>query len=734
MFISPSSSVTQQSEPLPLSVSPARRSTFSRAMTRIRNTFRRPASLDQTSNATPCEIGNSDFRKYLYKRKGQVPTARIYNGVKFYNATEPSRQINKCFKCNGDTFIDAEFFGWHAPTGTQFEGCLFKTHDQRLNWMDPIFGNTDWRGSTIDGLYKTSERLAMPSIISPRLSDAQMQHCQFKNLVFGLRSALKCRGVDFSHSQFENVTFTGNTGNGKFPYSFRNGSFEKIRAQNLTFKRVYFENNVNFSNAQIKDLVLKDDVDFCGADFGDYQPRQITLSDKMFASDQSIDRNLNRVNNTLTGADFFNSLASISDVRVRIDWAEQLVTKFKSLELLKNSLQHPSLSESLIEEFSLACYKKSSLISHFLWELLVETFKDTALPAAISLKVTVCQQLVNSLSCKVENHITTEFPDPTIFEYQFLAHQLFASYPSLADIWNQLSPLPELLHNLNNNILMTQNANSGSQRMFYDPHTRLAISIPASEFALLITDLQIPEQFALFEYNRDEDVVNLPVNQQNLSAALRCSTGLQQLWSATGHYLAPVINSFLTMNIPLSDLEHSRLNEIKEHLRAQLLKKSTQKLDLTASADTLLLHSVLADFYRGEPSVARRQKMLESCYKNIQPCFAHARLSENQLKSVISLLLARVFTAFSSSAFCGTESDSPMPLRLLANALLEDSTRYWRELVTDGEMSSWREKLIPRDPRTFSCTALLSGSMSTYGYPSVAGEDLGALMKMLYPL
>ncbi|EIC85275.1 hypothetical protein [Serratia sp. M24T3] len=707
---------------------------FSRLITGIRNIFRRPTSLVPSPSETKLEIGNSEFHKYLYKPKKNSPQPRIYSGIKFENATEPSLQIKKPFKCNGDTFIDPSFYKWKAPKGSQMKNCFFTARDHPFNWDDPQLGNICMSGSTIEGLYKDNVEGDISSLISPCLSGIKMKHCILNNLIFTLKSLVITSNVDFSHSRFDNVTFTGSMAGSGFPYYIREANFENISASGLTFKNVSFESDVSFKGAQITNLTLCKEVNFKGVTFGDYQPRQITLSDEMFSSSELIDLNLNSINNTTTGAYFFNTLGTIENRRVKVDWAEQLVEKFSRLDLLKNSLQQSSICESLIYELSIDCFKDSLPISNFVWELQVEKFKFKVIPGSLLQEKEIFQKLVNSLINRTRTPNCSQLPRKDIFSYQFLANQLFDSYPEMAQAWNQLAPLPELLKFLNEDILMNESENFDPQHVFYDPQTRRAIAIPKFEFNRLINELQAPTQYSLFQYLGEGNIVNLPASQQALSMALSCSEGLQQLWSASGNYFKPTFSALLVGNSRCSSQELIRLNEIKQHLASLLLKRSAKKMNLTGASEAILLHSALADYYEGEHAVEKRQPLIDQCFEDMQPCFAKSTLNDNQKKAIISLLLARVLITFSSSAFCGTETDSPMPLRLLADAFLEDSINYWPELVSAGEMKNWREKLIPKDSSTFSCSAMLSGNMATYRHPIIDSEDLPRLMKTLYPL
>ncbi|EIC85276.1 hypothetical protein SPM24T3_07554 [Serratia sp. M24T3] len=702
-------------------------------MNGIGNIFRRPTSLEPSSPETKREIGNSEFHKYLYKPKGDSQQPRIYRDIKLENASDPNLQINKPFVCNNDTFIDLTFDKWKAPEGSQMKNCLFTARDHPLHWNRPTLDNVCLDGSTIEGSYRENNADAVPSNISPSLSGTQMKHCVFKDLIFSLKSGFATSNVDFSHSRFDNVIFTNHLGTLNGYTYFQEANFENISAKGLVFKNVIFDSDVSFKGAQITDLYLCNGVDFKGVTFGDYQPRQITLNDEMFASTELIDLNLNIMNNLTSGAFFFNALRTIGNTSVTVDWVEQLIEKFSRLDLLKNSLRQSSFCESLIFMLNSYDYKDSILITDFVCELEAEKYKHTMLSDIHSDKG-FCQRMANFLIKKIDRPFFNTFPSLNIFSHQFLANQLFDSSLEMAHAWYQLAPLPELLKFLNEDILMTESESFDAQHVFYDPQTCRAIAIPKPEFNRLINDLEIPTQYTLFEYLGEGNIVNLPASQQALSMALSCSSGLQQLWSAKINYFAPMISTLLAGNNRCSSQELIRLEEIKQHLASLQSKRSATKMNLTGASEAILLHNALADYYEGELAVEKRQPLIDQCFEDMRPCFAQNTLNDNQKKAIISLLLARVLITFSSSAFCGTETDSPMPLRLLADAFLEDSINYWPELVGADEMKNWRETLIPKDSSTFSCSAMLADLMSSYCHPISESENLARLMNTLYPL
>ncbi|XBS69027.1 hypothetical protein ABK905_21355 [Acerihabitans sp. KWT182] len=118
--------------------------------------------------------------------------------------------------------------------------------------------------------------------------------------------------------------------------------------------------------SEITDLTLSRCVDFRGASFAGYRPGDIRLSDAMFGTNELIYRNLNRVNNTQGGTLFFNSLRTLRNNAVRVDWMEQLVEKIRTYQpLFVAFAATPSLRQSIFNELSQPCYSGSEVLNDF---------------------------------------------------------------------------------------------------------------------------------------------------------------------------------------------------------------------------------------------------------------------------------------------------------------------------------------------------------------------------------
>ncbi|CNG03614.1 pentapeptide repeat-containing protein [Yersinia frederiksenii] len=79
-------------------------------------------------------------------------------------------------------------------------------------------------------------------------------------------------------------------------------------------------------------------------------------------------------------------------------------------------------------------------------------------------------------------------------------------------------------------------------------------------------------------------------------------------------------------------------------------------------------------------------------------------------KAKTLLCLAALFTKYSSSAFFGTETDSPQRLRNYAYALMEKGHNLDANIVKKEHFALWTDKLLGLN-NTFSCSAILSSDM-----------------------
>jgi hypothetical protein len=97
------------------------------------------------------------------------------------------------------------------------------------------------------------------------------------------------------------------------------------------------------------------------------------------------------------------------------------------------------------------------------------------------------------------------------------------------------------------------------------------------------------------------------------------------------------------------------------------------------------------------------------------------------------LVLATLFTRYSSSALFGVGSDSPQAVRAYAYALLNEAQRLDPTLVDTASMSDWQARL---SGQAFSCTAVLSNMMTTHIRDEVKAQPNSPLEQVflgLYP-
>ena len=733
MDLLPTSSLNSVSTPAPRSPSPERPPTglFATLQIGIRNIFRRPVSLERKIDTGPTFINNDDFLNFLRDEKKWTKCPRTFSGIIFENLTSEYKKITRPVKFYEDTFIDPVFYKWKAPSGSEMLNCTFMATKRSLNWYGIKMAKICWDGSKIDGLYTTRSPLTAHSIISPDLSNSKMKNCTFRNLIITHRWSEKIEDADFSGSAFTNVKFVALQGLIDDLYKFNKVNFNNINAEGLSFEQVIFKREVSFHNAKINNLTLIQSIDFSGADFGNYKKGDITLSNDMFSSDMLIDFNLNSLNNLETGAYFYNTLSTLKNDDVRVDWVEQLVGKFNTLPHLKDCLQHPSLMHSVLLELRHGCYSTSPVIRLFISGLLLSLYKDKILPAVIINDRYSRHDVLNSLLdvlTQSNNLATAE-----IMGFQSIAHQLMAIYPFIADFWYQLSPLDKLIKHLCADILMDPTAELSQHHLFYNPATGRAIYLARSGFEALIDSCQPPTEYSIFTCDERGAITGWPANQQQTAKTLESFPALLQAWSAGGNHLVAAMRHLLSVHELRQPDDVRRVEQIATHWINLLGRKEQNKLNLTSAKDVDLLHAALAPFYEGEKAKLSRQGTVEKMRSNL-PLFQKIEgLTEAQLNAIMSLTLAKVLTALSSSAYCGIETDSPRPLRLLVALFIIDCHEDWPDLVRGPDICEWLERLVPQQPRTFTCSAYLAGVMADYRLQIPEAGRISLLLKSLYP-
>ncbi|MGE8151293.1 pentapeptide repeat-containing protein [Pseudomonas vancouverensis] len=100
-------------------------------------------------------------------------------------------------------------------------------------------------------------------------------------------------------------------------------------------------------------------------------------------------------------------------------------------------------------------------------------------------------------------------------------------------------------------------------------------------------------------------------------------------------------------------------------------------------------------------------------------------------RACLLLVLAAVFTRYSSSALFGSETDSPQALRIYASALLNEACKLDATLIESSTLTNWQARLMGKE---FACTAILSNMMKT-GIQELAksNSNLEQLFLNLYP-
>lgn len=663
------------------------------------------------------EITDENLLDYLRNKKLTDSQPRIFRNITL--ADKMSKEFKNfiaenpdALTFNGDTFIDLSISDLYLYK-FKFTNCMIKTDKRPLLWFKTALIG-DWcRGLTIDGLHGQ-----MPSRLNPvSLSYTFLRACTLRNIAFQATDTHIVYRSNFSGSKLENVEFSSDA---YAPYDFIHVNFDDIQATELTFSNVRFSKNVSFTSAKIKGLTLAQRVDFSGASFDEYQPGNISLSDTMFSTVALIDINLNSENNNYNGAIFLRSLGSLNPkyLNVRLDWAEQLVNKINNLAPLSQAFsQSSTLRLSVLKELINICYAGSPLISTFIDHALLLHNKDELITKPWRDKVF---KRLMSLDAR------------QLFDYQFAINQLIKEYPELQVAFHKQEPLQTLSQYITAT-LVEDKTETPIHHIFYHADTGEALYIAGDDFIQLIAAKIAPTKFLLLKYSKDtNDVDCIPATPEALNNILKSFPAVLSRWMNTGKLLAPIIDTLFSSCATLNSNETKRLTTIRNHINSLLSCKTTVKMALVAAEDVNILHTVLSRYHSGGNAQTLRQAIVSEAQRRL--LLADKSLTDGQLKSMVSLMLARLLTQLSTSAYCGTESDSPRPLRLLAAELLSDARHYSADIISEQLVDEWRELLVPQNKETFSCSAVISSKMAAYSPPGIDGMKISAIMRKLYPL
>ena len=99
--------------------------------------------------------------------------------------------------------------------------------------------------------------------------------------------------------------------------------------------------------------------------------------------------------------------------------------------------------------------------------------------------------------------------------------------------------------------------------------------------------------------------------------------------------------------------------------------------------------------------------------------------------------LATTYTQLSSSAFMGSELDSPLPLRTYAAALLSHAhaldASIFKTRAGDDNFNAWNAQLCGVG-RAFTCTSMLSHQMKSQTIQRASDTELSNAMRTIYPV
>ncbi|MEG3131775.1 hypothetical protein SC171_27190 [Pantoea cypripedii] len=663
------------------------------------------------------EVTPETFVDFMNKRNATTVTPTTFRNINFSIFSDNDYKFPLHF--NGDTFIDARFpfFNHDGTQDVIFNGCTFVTREHELLWGKLNFKNTNWQGSTINGLYKGSKS----EITSCFLNNVDMSGCTLKNFsIYDSDHELIIR-ANFDNCVMEDMVFYGERMSyGVCYYRIEDTSFRNMQATNLEWDVVECVKNVDLTNAKLTDFLPLGGTDLSGVIWGDYQPRQSTIGSAMFDSEEKIDISLDSLNNHESGALFLNTLDSITNLVVKRDFGEQLVEKIRNLPLLSATFAHSrTLRQSIITHLAQPGYAESPAIQTFIRDELLKEGHDIIIPPSLR---------------PIMLHIFSAMEESKLLDYQFMVNQLIAEYPSLRQKLYQLTPIKEFIYHIEEKIMMPDK--DSLYHIFYHPDDRkTALYIPAEDYKGLMESNQAPQLYSFLRYQPDKDdiVTDKAATIKRQSRVLSEFPALHELWIRAAGLFTPIIHALFEQGDKLDAAQTARAAEIKNHLISIIKRQADNTVKLTDEKDACLLSEIMAPFYiDGDHARNLREQLIELIQQQLG--LSSKNFPDREQKIIALRIIIRMLPDIFSTRYYSIEEMSPYAPRQLAKKLLDDLVTFAPEILDVAEAKVWRDRLVTDQESEFTCSAALATRMGNYQIPGERGQEMNKAIKLYYPL
>lgn len=676
-------------------------------------------AMDVDSTPLQDDITPETFVAFMNNRSTTTPTPATFRNIKFPLYTHDSTKDYKGpLHFNGDKFIDAKlsFFNMSGEQRVVFNNCKFETNEHKLSWQKVCFKNSNWHGTTIDGLFRGSRS----QITSCDFSDIEMQNCTLKNFKIYDSDSYLIANAKFQDSIMENMEFQGFRGQGVRYYNFEDTSFRNMKADKLTWYVVDCVKNVDLTNAKITKFSPTGGTKLSGMIWGDYEKRQTTIDPAMFNTDEKIDTYLDSINNPETGALFLNTLDSITNEVVKQDFAEQLIEMIENDPILSAAYASSiTLRQSISCHLAQSCYAASPKIQTFIRDAFLKEGNDMIIPENFR---PLMSRLLNSLE------------ESKLLNHQFMVNQLIAEYPSLRQKFYQITPIKEFIAHIKEEIMMPDE--NSLYHIFYHPDERkTALYIPAADYKDLLESNQAPQHYSFMKFQPGEKdmVTDKAATVKRQSRVLSEFPALHHLWTRAAGLLTPVILFLFEHGDKLDAAQTAKAAEIKDHLILILKRQADKTVRLTDEKDACLLSEILAPFYiDGDEAGKLRWQLIDLIQQQLG--LNRKKFSDREQKIIALMIIIRMLPDIFSTHYYSMENMSPYAPRQLAKKLIDDLVAYAPEIVDTAEATLWRDRLVTSNDKEFTCSAALATRMGNYHISGERGHEMNNAIKLYYPL
>ncbi|MEG3131774.1 hypothetical protein SC171_27195 [Pantoea cypripedii] len=709
----PSSGENNQPKPVPLVVSNINIHPVSNAVQK--DTQREPAQ-----TAVRRVVTAETFVEHMNTRSETGSTPTTFLNIKFSPfATHDPRLYKGLLHFKEDTFIGVEFrnFNIGGKEKVKFHYCTFVTGDNELAWLKLDLTNTDWEGSTIDGLYNGSRTTLKVCYFTK----VNMSHCKLKDFKINDSDTRLIYKATFDYSSMENLVFEGfrHLDEASY-YKIEKSSFRNVNATNLTWDAVRCVKNVDLTNAKITNWSLLGGTELTHTEYGIYEKLTITINPAMFDDIRKIVPYLDSVNTLRIGALFLHTLDSIPHETVKQDFAEQLLRMIENVPAL--SVAYASLitlRQSIINQLSHADYATSPEIQSFIRGELLKEGNDILIPENL-------RPIMYSELCLLE--------DSELLSRQFIVNQLIAEYPALKERFYQITPIKEFITHLEGKTIANKDR---IYHIFYNPNDRrTALYLPTAEYKKLIeSKKEVPQNFSFLQYQPGGKnvIVDKPVTIERQSRVLSAFPALHSLWSRADGLFTPVINSLFENDITLDAIELSRALNIKNQMISMLKYNSYQRLELNLENDAPVLSEILFPFnVEGADGDNARWRLVELMQRELSPKISH--FSDREQKTIAFMCLIKTLSNIFYTRYCTVKDKSPYAPRLLAHKLIEDLKAFAPEAISENEATFWSKLLLSNPKDELAKSIALSDRMKNHQISGEHGEEMTKIMQIYYPL